>query len=391
MGGKAFALHRDPSLPTPRMAPNVYFSLRDSLLAKIGAFSQYVATPTEAPGKTSYGDFDILVAEPLSEPPPASLGENGRANLPTLPNEGQERRLDGKANALSAPSKARANLIEKIAELINAKATISDAVSINFAVPYPRPAFTNRKQEPPYHEEPHPAGPSSNPLDSIRDDQWYVQVDLHICSSLDLWRWEVFHNSHGDLWNLLGTSIRPFGLMANATGLFLRLKEIEHLDRKKSLVFLTREPNVICDVLQLHRPGIENFAAPFTSAVEMFTFVAGGRLFRRESYVRGDLKANDRKRLKQRDMYREFVDKWLPLQGQIKGMNEKADVISRDQIFREMVETFDIARDVEDRLTAWSKERAEITRRQVQRALRKAEADRNIAYADAWIEALNAA
>lgn len=46
----------------------------------------------------------------------------------------------------------------------------------------------------------------------------HVQLDLHL-SPPETFHWQLFHQSHGDLWNLLGTAIRPFGLTSNNAGL----------------------------------------------------------------------------------------------------------------------------------------------------------------------------
>lgn len=44
------------------------------------------------------------------------------------------------------------------------------------------------------------------------------------------------------MWNILGTVIRPFGLIADDVGLHIRIPEIEHMDKKKSRVLLTTSP-----------------------------------------------------------------------------------------------------------------------------------------------------
>ena len=61
----------------------------------------------------------------------------------------------------------------------------------------------------------------------------------------------MFHHAFGDLWNLLGTTIRPFGLTANEKGLHIRIEEIELLDRKRSMICLTNDPREVCHLLGL--------------------------------------------------------------------------------------------------------------------------------------------
>ena len=135
-------------------------------------------------------------------------------------------------------------------------------------------------------------------------DDEFVQVDVHVCR-IATYTWELFTHSHGDLWNLLGTSIRPFGLTANDVGLHLRIAEIEEANRKKSLLFLTADPSSVLRFLGLD---VERYWQPFETSEEMFRYATGMRFFRRDTYIRETLKANDRKRMTQRPMYRNFVD-----------------------------------------------------------------------------------
>lgn len=79
---------------------------------------------------------------------------------------------------------------------------------------------------------------------------------MRTCPDVASWKWELFHHAFGDLWNLLGTTIRPFGLTANENGLHVRIEEIEALDRKKSMIFLTKDPWEVCDLLRLDQERI---------------------------------------------------------------------------------------------------------------------------------------
>ena len=58
---------------------------------------------------------------------------------------------------------------------------------------------------------------------------------------------------------MLGTTIRPFGLTANENGLQVRIEEIELLDKKKSMIYLTKDPREVCQLLGLdvERMGID--------------------------------------------------------------------------------------------------------------------------------------
>ncbi len=81
----------------------------------------------------------------------------------------------------------------------------------------------------------------------------------------------------GDLWNILGTTIRPFGLTVNDKGMYLRIPEIELLDRKKSMIYLTDSPSQILQFLGLDE---EKWWAEFGTRREMFELAAGCRMFR---------------------------------------------------------------------------------------------------------------
>ncbi len=52
----------------------------------------------------------------------------------------------------------------------------------------------------------------------------------------------LFKHAHGDIWNLLGSTIRPFGLTVDEDALWLRIPEIEKFDRKKAKIRLTSDP-----------------------------------------------------------------------------------------------------------------------------------------------------
>lgn len=313
MGGKAFTSGPNP-LKTPRMPPEVYYSLRDRYLSKLSALYAYVATPTEAPSKTSYGDIDILVSEPTS---PSITAEYVAQSL------GVERTH-----------------------------TISGSTTSSFALPYP----------------------------DFPDN--HVQLDFHVCPP-STFRWQVFQQSHGDMWNLLGTTIRPFGLTANDVGLHLRIAEIEQLNRKRSLVHLTSEPDAVLELLDLDK---EYYGRRFESAEAMYEYVVSCRFFRCETYVRSDLKANDRKRMAQRELYRRFVDVWLhENENWIRDKVDKHDPLTRDDVAEFVLDRFDKRREYGERLQAWRQETTDLLAKQKGREKRKAKALELEEYANAWI------
>ncbi|KAL8828503.1 MAG: hypothetical protein Q9170_006577 [Blastenia crenularia] len=310
MGGKAFAAGPEP-LPTPRMPLDIYHVLLGEFSVKLAKLFERIATPIEAPEKTSFGDVDVIVAEPKT--------------LPFHP--------------------------DQISKILSAKRTVSSKPLYSFAVPYP----------------------------NIEGS--FVQLDVQLCKSEDF-DWEVFHKCHGDLWNLLGSSIRPFGLTANDTGLHLRIPEIETFDRKKALVYLTADPDIVLDFLGLDR-GV--YWQAFHTTKDMFEFACTTRFFRAEAYARDGLKANDRKRMAQRDLYRRFVDEFLrggtnTVKGQDQGTG-----LTREKVLDEALAKFGKQDEFVTRVEVWRKAREELSHRQETREWKKMQAMEDEAYASAWI------
>ena len=224
-------------------------------------------------------------------------------------------------------------------------------------------------------------------------DDEFVQVDVHVCH-METYTWELFTHSHGDLWNLLGTSIRPFGLTANDVGLHLRIAEIEEANRKKSLLFLTADPSSVLRFLGLD---IERYWQPFETSEEMFRYATGMRFFRRDTYIRETLKANDRKRMTQRPMYRDFVDEWLQARPDI-GKAKEWSTVLRNDVLEEALDAYERRKEYEERLEAWKVERKELTAKQVGNEVRRAmgrdarESKQELDFCDgAWIGVLEAA
>ncbi|KAH0612394.1 uncharacterized protein H6S33_010446 [Morchella sextelata] len=70
MGGSAFSASKyGGNLPTPRIPMHIYPRLLIQFQQTLSQFYKNVSSPLPAPGKTDYGDIDILVEEPLSQTP----------------------------------------------------------------------------------------------------------------------------------------------------------------------------------------------------------------------------------------------------------------------------------------------------------------------------------
>ncbi|KAA8567091.1 hypothetical protein EYC84_010161 [Monilinia fructicola] len=245
MGGQAFASHVPP-IKTPRMTREVYDNALQQNQAILRKFYSKVASAIEGPGKSTYGDLDILVALPLED-----------AFSP------QERVPD------------------KLKEALHASAWMQykGNPTINFAVPWPEnspsPA-TNRLGE---------DGEDIAKSTHVSPEEWYVQVDVYICRDEHDFDWQLFHYSHGDLCTIIRTIIKIFGLTINNHGLFIRIPEIEFADKKKSMVFLTDDPAKTLDFLGLDQ---EKWWKPFKTQWEMFEYAATCRMSWIRNVVEGE-------------------------------------------------------------------------------------------------------
>jgi len=280
----------------------------------------------EAPGKETYGDVDTLVFGPF-DPAWADSGNGCPAMAETL------------AKALGAKKflRQRGN------------------PTINFAIPWPGQDIENK----------------------TKDDK-YIQLDVHTCFSLVSFKWELFHAAHGDLWNIIGSTIRPFGLTVNNQGMYLRIPEIELYDRKRSMIFLTANPSEVLMFLGLDE---DRWWRQFKSKEEMFKYATGCRMFwvkeadnldgaeedktpeagattthdieGQEGGEKGrkKLKHNDRQRMAKRPIFKEWIDEFIPRcrEGGIFGTPRA----SREQIQQEAVADFGVKEEFNIRVKEW--------------------------------------
>ena len=118
----------------------------------------------------------------------------------------------------------------------------------------------------------------------------------------------------------------------------MRLGGIEDLNRKRALLFLTCELHAVLEFLGLDT---EAYKRPFESVESMYRYVCGCRCFSDERYLRGELKANDRKRMAQRELYRTFIQEWLPENAHlVRQQKEQNAQISRDSVLEDSLNKF---------------------------------------------------
>ncbi|KAL7921779.1 hypothetical protein ACQKWADRAFT_294442 [Trichoderma austrokoningii] len=261
MGGLAFTSGED-ALHTPRMPKEVYEATKARCQEILRGLYDQVESPLDGPGKLDFGDIDIYLASPKPE---ASTGLYA-------------------VDIISKALGAERNIVE------GGRGSI--AVAATFAIPWP----------------------SDEADDEADKDKKHIQVDVRVCESEEKLRWMLFKHGHGDLWQIVGAQIRPYGLTVDDSALWLRIPEIEESNKKLAKIFLTMDPPKVLDFLGL--PMGEYWDQPFTSEKDLFEYIAFCRLI----YVvpiapepdAKSLKSNDRRRMRQRSVFKNWMDEFVP-------------------------------------------------------------------------------
>jgi hypothetical protein len=300
MGGLAFA-DEDPPLSTPRMAPAVYTHLRDHLLNILGTFYAQAKCPIEAPGKSDHGDIDILVAEPLHNFDAAQLA--------------------------------------RVIGAVKHKKTAGSPTT-HFATPWPTLLELDGNDT---GVRDHRNGRSN------LDHQNYAQLDLHVCTP-ESFTWEVFHQCHGDFWNIIGSTVRPLGFTPSNSGFYVRIQELEAKNKTAARVLLTTSPSHTLQFLGLDE---SRYWQKFETVDELFAYAATCRFFNPKRYdparSNGDLKANDRARARKRPAFRRWVKEYLP--GHVKDApaDETSARLSREEAVEDAKGCFGVIKEYEER------------------------------------------
>ncbi|KAI0020530.1 hypothetical protein F4780DRAFT_791633 [Xylariomycetidae sp. FL0641] len=237
MGGLAFSSGDDP-LNTPRMKPELYQLIRDQAQAKLRELFWLVATPIEGPGKKNYGDIDIFLAWPKVESVPGITADPPES--------------DPKAWLAAAVQRLGAARVKEQQQ----------ATHVTLAIELPQDL----------------AHLLSSEQDGTDRQKFFVQIDLQFCPDQHNFEWMLFKHAHGDLWNLLGSTIRPFGLTIDEEALWLRIPEIEAANRRRAKVRLTGDPGEVLAFLGL-RNDAHQWQRPFATPQDLFRYAASCRLF----------------------------------------------------------------------------------------------------------------
>ena len=295
MGGKVFdnvVLEGGGKPQVPRMLPELYQTEIDKYKPILEKYFDHVVVPRDAPDKKDFGDIDFLVGGDIKQ-----LTEEGRT--------------------LSAKDPDFWKLIEGelTAEL-----------------------YENRGQS-------HSFG---IPITAMSGS--YVQVDVELSPGngtlgyKDLFEWTQFMKGDGDLLQIIGITHRPLGLTCNDQGLHARLEQIEPYDKKKALLFLTRDPD---QMMTFYGFDVDKYHAGFDNETELFDWVAAGRYFSRQTFEQRVERATDRSRHAKRPMYRRFVDDYM---ADLKvGIRSPS---TRQEVLEQAIDTFDVREKYDEMVAA---------------------------------------
>jgi hypothetical protein len=81
-----------------------------------------------------------------------------------------------------------------------------------------------------------------------------------------------------DLLQIVGVSHRPLGLTCNDRGLHVRIAEIEPYNKKKALLFLTRDPD---KMIKFYGMDVAKYWDGFTDEKDLFDWATSGRVLPR--------------------------------------------------------------------------------------------------------------
>ncbi|KAI0011577.1 hypothetical protein F4779DRAFT_636457 [Xylariaceae sp. FL0662B] len=366
MGGLAFASGENP-LYTPRMPATVYNEVRDRCHAKLRELFVVVATPIPGPAKTDYGDIDIFMTWERQILFPCSSTTTTAINNENHQHQPQD-------------------LLEAAAQLLKAERTKREQPGVmTLAIPWPDDLLPFDEE---YEDAQAANGDNSSgsiainvatPPPTRQPRQRFIQVDAHLSQSLEQLQWMLFKQAHGDLWNILGSTIRPFGLTVDGTGLHVRIPEIEARNRRQARVLLTADPAAVLAFLDLDAAGGQ-WQEPFATADAVFEYAASCRLFwvrpeeeENQDGASGDgdgeeqtggaigresLKSNDRRRMNQRPLFRRWMEEFLPGCRARGRFVQPRDGATRDSVREEALARFVGARrEYEARVRAWRRQR----------------------------------
>jgi hypothetical protein len=202
----------------------VYDAVKARLLASLRQYFKYADSPIPGPAKIDHGDVDIFVCEAFDEKyrDPATLAKIVGAKE-------WRRQGGGPIHLVVAwPEDTTSN---------------TNGTSNSTAI------VTESGED----TESSSASTASNDSSSItpQAEKKYIQLDITTLQSHTSYNWHLFFNSHSDLWPILGSLLKRYGLTARPPGLFIHIPEVLPHNRDKSLVKITDDPSLVLKYLEL--------------------------------------------------------------------------------------------------------------------------------------------
>jgi hypothetical protein len=377
MGGLVFA---SDGLSTPRMPPRVYHAALVKVEELLRAHYKVVGHALEAPAKTSYGDLDVLVAEPAGRQ--ISQGQATGKFLAGLLAAKTWKRMSGSSTyhvALPWPEEFQDAVSESIctqhtvslSDLLDVSDTTeraNEATNPTSAIDLQLPSAISSETNP--RPVKCPCQLSALPSES------YIQVDINIMPTLAYFNWHMFYQAHGDLWNMLGGIIRRFGFTVSTKGLSLRIAEVEKHNKEQARVLATSDPNTVLEYMGLDK---ERYWRHFDSWDDMLAYAASCRFHNparwklRDRHQEDDdadskpdgakeaeagersivklLKHNDRQRAAKRPLFGYWIETYLP--EHVDDAPGKSAHLTREEVLEDAKQFFgpEFAQKFEDRRT----------------------------------------
>ncbi|EXJ65562.1 hypothetical protein A1O7_01903 [Cladophialophora yegresii CBS 114405] len=366
MGGSAFAAD---GVSTPRMPPTVYNSVLAQAEGILKKHFKLVGHPIEGPAKSSHGDIDILVAEPVE-----GQVVDGRATgdlLAQLFGAKTWKKMGGNSTynlALPWPDEFKDDAVQREGnhDIGHQQHSAHDMRSHDLKSK-PRPDSDNNTlgttQE--ATDRSVTADASTSSVESqessvcLRKLTWprkatpekYIQADINIMPTAADFDWHMFFQAHGDLWSMLGGIIRRFGLTVSSKGLCVRIAEVEKHNKDQARVLATNNPDTVLEYLGLDKG---RYWQRFNSWDEMLEYVASCRFHNPAQWKSrcqyGDngesqgeqgngmeskaptklLKANDRQRAAKRPLFGYWIETYLPMH--VDDAPGKSALLTREEV-----------------------------------------------------------
>ena len=214
MGGHAFRY-----LDCPRLSPEMYLRVRQQATDALRTLFHRVVVPTEMPSKQNYGDVDFLVSGFIYTKPDAPLDWH--------------------------------HMVSEIRKAFNTKygrRGILNPDCMFFAIPAPD-----------------------------TENSW-VQIDVKPCHTNEQkdFDWEHYQLNYASASKLLGSMLKPLGLNINPEGLHIRVEELETTNYPLSLVFVSKDPIDVLNIVGLDRRILHG---GFESREAIYEYFASSQVF----------------------------------------------------------------------------------------------------------------